>query len=95
MPEQAPEIDRKPSEYFHERCFVTIEPEDRTAPWVLASEDNGAVCYASDYCHWDCAFPDSVRIVAEREDLDDGMKRAIFAGNPARLYGLALPAEAR
>ena len=95
MPEQAPEIDRKPSEYFHGRCYVTIEPEDRTAPWVLGTERNGAVCYASDYCHWDCAFPDSVKILAEREDLDPAMKRALFAENPARLYGLPLPPEAR
>ena len=95
MPEQAPAIDRRPSEYFHGRCFLTIEPEDRTAPWVLRHEGNGTLCYASDYCHWDCAFPDSVRIVAERQDLDPGMKRALFAGNAAKLYGFTLPEEAR
>jgi predicted TIM-barrel fold metal-dependent hydrolase len=95
MPEQAPGIDRPPSEYFTGRCFVTIEPGDRTAPHVLGTQRNGAVCYASDYCHWDCAFPDSVRILAEREDLDAGMKRALFATNAARLYGLPLPPEAR
>ena len=74
---------------------VTIEPEEGTAPYVLQRERNGAVCYASDYCHWDSAFPDSVRILALREDLDAGMKRAIFATNPARLYGFDLPPEAR
>ena len=94
MREQAPAIDRPPSEYFRGRCFVTIEPEDRTVPWVLESEENGAVCYASDYCHFDCAFPDSVRILAEREDLEPGMKRALFAVNAAKLYGIALPSEA-
>jgi predicted TIM-barrel fold metal-dependent hydrolase len=94
MPEQAPGIDRPPSEYFAGRCFVTIEPGDRTAPFVLRTQRNGAVCYASDYCHWDCAFPDSVRILAEREDLDAAMKRALFAGNAARLYGLPVPPEA-
>jgi predicted TIM-barrel fold metal-dependent hydrolase len=61
---------------------------------VLRTQRNGAVCYASDYCHWDCAFPDSVRILAEREDLDAAMKRALFAGNAARLYGLPVPPEA-
>ena len=95
IPEQAPLIDRRPSEYFHGRCFVTIEPDEKTAPYVLASQQNGAVCYASDYCHWDCAFPNSVKIVAERRDLDEAMKRALFATNAAKLYGLPLPAEAR
>ena len=92
LPEQAPAIDRRPSEYVHGRCFVTIEPGERTAPYVLATERGGAVCYASDYCHFDCAFPDSVRIVAERTDLDPAMKRALFSGNAAKLYGLPVPA---
>jgi len=95
VPEQAPGIDRAPSEYFHGRCFVTIEPDEKTAPYVLASQQNGAVCYASDYCHWDCAFPRSVEIVASRSDLDPAMKRALFATNAAKLYALPLPAEAR
>jgi predicted TIM-barrel fold metal-dependent hydrolase len=49
----------------------------------------GAVCYASDYCHWDSAFPDSVKILEERSDLDEPLKRALFSENAAKLYRLA------
>ena len=93
MPEQAPEIDRKPSEYFLGRCFLTAEPEDRMLPYVAEHVDLGIACYASDYCHWDCAFPDSVRILVERDDLSASLRRGLFCENAARLYGLEVPAE--
>ena len=64
MPEPAPAIDRAPSEYFRGSCFLTAEPEDRMIPYVIREQESGTICYASDYCHWDCAFPDSVKILA-------------------------------
>jgi len=93
MPEQAPGIDRKPSEYFLGRCFLTAEPEDRMLPYVAEQVDIGIPCYASDYCHWDCAFPDSVKILAEREDLSSPVRRHLFSQNAARLYALDVPDE--
>ena len=33
-------------------------------PYVIREQESGTICYASDYCHWDCAFPDSVKILA-------------------------------
>ena len=66
MPEQAPELDRPPSEYFLGRGFVSCEPDERALPWVVDTLGDGVVCYASDYCHWDCSFPDSVKLLADR-----------------------------
>ena len=91
MPEQAPEIDRPPSEYFLERCFVTTEPGEKMVPYVFENVSSGVICYSSDYCHWDCDFPDSVRLLEERTDLGESIKPALFAGNAARLYGLDVP----
>lgn len=88
MPEQAPQIDRPPSHYFKDRCFLTTEPADRTLSWVTQAEGPGVVCYASDYYHWDSVFPDSVKILAERTDLDARALERLFAANSARLYGL-------
>jgi predicted TIM-barrel fold metal-dependent hydrolase len=93
MREQAPHIDRPPSEYFRGRCFLTAEPEDRSVPYVFGASGEDIICYASDYCHFDCAFPDSVRIFEEREDLSDAMKLRLFSANAAALYQLA-PAPA-
>ena len=92
MPEQAPIIDRPPSEYFRGRCFLTTEPEEKMVPYVFDAIGDDVVCYSSDYCHFDCAFPDSVRILEERDDLSEPVKQRLFASNAARLYGLELPA---
>jgi predicted TIM-barrel fold metal-dependent hydrolase len=91
MPEQAPAIDRAPSEYFLERCFVSCEPEEQMLPYVSNEVSDAIVCYASDYCHWDCAFPNSVKLLVERDDLTEPQLRNLLAANPARLYGLAVP----
>ena len=45
--------------------------------------------YASDYHHWDCKFPDTVKIITERTDLSEGAKRRILEDNPRRLYAIA------
>ena len=91
MPEQAPQIDAPPSSYFLGRGYVSCEPEERSVPIVSAELGDDVICYASDYCHWDCAFPNSVKIIADREDLTDQQKRRIFAENAARLYNLPVP----
>jgi predicted TIM-barrel fold metal-dependent hydrolase len=95
MPEQAPLLDRPPSRYLAGRGFVSCEPEERALPWVLATLGEDLVCYASDYCHWDCAFPNSVKLLADRDDLSDAAKAAILGTNGARLYGLTLPRSGR
>jgi predicted TIM-barrel fold metal-dependent hydrolase len=95
MPEQAPLLDRPPSEYIARRGFVSCEPEERALPWVLETLDDDLVCFASDYCHWDCAFPNSVKLLVDRDDLSDHAKAAILGANGARLYGLALPASGK
>jgi uncharacterized protein len=88
-PEQAPKIDRKPSEYFLSgRCFVGMDPEEPDVPWVVKRLGEDVVVYASDYYHWDCAFPDTVKIVAERDDLSASAKKKILETNPQRLYKL-------
>ncbi len=88
MPEQAPEIDRPPSSYFRGRCFLTTEPEERMLPYVFDHVGDDIVCYSSDYCHWDCAFPESVKLLEERGDLPESQRGPLFSGNAAKLYDL-------
>jgi len=89
MPEQAPGIDRKPSEYFADgRCFIGCDPDERTIPQVVQLLGDRRIVYASDYYHWDCRFPDTARLIAERNDLSDAIKKRILADNAAVLYGL-------
>jgi uncharacterized protein len=91
VPDQAPLIDRPPSAYFDGQCFVSCEPDERAVPYVLSATGD-VVCYASDYCHWDCAFPDTVRIVRDRDDLTGEQKAGVLGRNAARLYGIPIPA---
>jgi predicted TIM-barrel fold metal-dependent hydrolase len=89
MPDQAPAIDRKPSEYFQDgRCFISCDPDERMIPDVARLCGDDKVVYASDYYHWDCAFPDSVRLIAERTDLSERTKKKILGDNAARLFNL-------
>lgn len=91
MPDQAPLLDKAPSEYFRGHGFLTTEPDEKMVPYVFDSVGSDIVCYSSDYCHWDCAFPNSVRILDEREDIRDDIKGPLFSGNAAKLYGLEIP----
>jgi len=89
MPEQAPLIDRKPSEYFRASCFISCESGEAMLPYVVQELGDDNLLYASDYYHWDCSFPDTVKKLAERSDVAEKTKKKIFTDNPARLYGLS------
>jgi predicted TIM-barrel fold metal-dependent hydrolase len=90
MPDQAPSIDRKPSEYFLSgRCFMGVDPDEKGVAYVASALTDECIVYASDYCHWDCKFPDTVSILLERGDLSAQSKKRILKDNAARLYGLS------
>ena len=89
MPEQAPGIDRKPSEYFMDgRCFIGCDPDERTLGATVQLLGDRRIVYASDYYHWDCRFPDSARLIVERTDISDDNKRRILSENARELYPL-------
>jgi hypothetical protein len=89
MPEQAPAIDRKPSEYFKDgRAFISCESDERMLPFVVDVLGEGKIVYASDYYHWDCSFPDTVRQIVERNDLSEATKKKILGENARILYSL-------
>jgi predicted TIM-barrel fold metal-dependent hydrolase len=90
MPEQH-RGDMLPSEQFRTRGFLGCEPSDRQVAPVCHALGDDIVCYSSDYCHWDCAFPDTVKNLVERDDLTAEQKQRILGANPGRLFGLPVP----
>jgi len=44
--------------------------------------------YASDDPHWHAKTPDTVKILAGRDDLTDEQKRKVLGENAARLFNL-------
>jgi predicted TIM-barrel fold metal-dependent hydrolase len=88
MPEQAPHISRKPSEYFYSNCWISCDPDEEMIPEVVKLCGDERILYASDYYHWDCAFPDTVKLLAKRKDLAKKTKKRILGKNAAKLYDL-------
>ena len=80
---------RDPGEWIRsENCYFAVEPEESTIPYVAQTIGEDRLVYAPDYCQWDCACPDSVKLLYERQDLSDGLKRKILGENAARLFNL-------
>ena len=94
MPEQAPGIDRPPSEYFlrggassaaspRSACCRTCR--GRSGPTSSATRPTTATGTARS--------PTRCKLIDDRDDLTDEQKAAILAGNPARLYKIPVPAS--
>ena len=73
--------------YFDDtsREYVITQP-DTPMPWINYLGSDETLLYSSDYPHWDGAFPNSTRKLAERTDLTDASKRNIFGENARRYY---------
>jgi predicted TIM-barrel fold metal-dependent hydrolase len=86
---QFPNLQRRPSEIIAgDQVAFTCEPEERTLPYVLDCIGAGQVLYASDYAHWDCEFPNSVRLLSRIEGLDAERRAMVLGQNAIRWFGL-------
>jgi len=45
-----------------------------------------SIVYASDYPHFDCKFPDTVRLIVENDGVSPAAKAHIFKDNAVQLY---------
>jgi predicted TIM-barrel fold metal-dependent hydrolase len=55
---------------------------------VFAANGENTVMYASDYCHWDCHFPYSVKDVVDGADLSFAQKERLLNKNAAEFFQL-------
>ena len=89
LPQQMPWQQRSPEDWItSENCFFAVEPDEKTIPFVAQLIGEDRLIYASDYSHWDCMCPDSVKAIYERTDISDGLKKKILSENAARLFKL-------
>lgn len=80
---------REPQEYIGAgNIWVSCEPEEPILPAVVDILGADFIMYASDYPHWDAAWPDSTRPLRERADLSDIARAKIAGGNARRFYRL-------
>jgi len=86
---QMPDLKRRPSEIIKsEQLILTCESEETGLDRVLEATGAGTVCYASDYCHWDCHFPDSVKDIVGARDLNFEQKERILGLNAIEFFEL-------
>lgn len=78
-----------------EQCYISFDPEDHEVPHVAEVVGDDRLFYASDYPHYDAAFPNSARVVLDRTDLTEAQKKAFLCDNPARFHGLEARVDAR
>jgi predicted TIM-barrel fold metal-dependent hydrolase len=87
---EAPLLQRKPSEYLASgQFYYGFEIEESTIPYIVERIGADKLLYASDYPHWDTAWPETVRMFLGRDDLSDATKRQILGENPQRFYGFS------
>ncbi len=69
-----------------DRFYCTVDPTEATIPFVAATTGEDRLLYISDYSHGDCLCPDSVKIILERTDISDRLKRKILSENALALF---------
>ena len=57
-------------------------------PEVVKLCGDERILYASDYYHWDCAFPETAKFIVDRNDLSDSSKKRILGENAKKLFTL-------
>ena len=86
---QWPFCQRKPSEIIRGgQVALTCEPEEEILPYVLEVAGPERVMYASDYCHWDSEYPESVRLLAKIRGLKEDAKVRVLGQNAIEWFGL-------
>jgi len=84
-----PDLKRRPSEIIRsEQIALTCESEETGLDRVFAANGENTVMYASDYCHWDCHFPYSVRDIIEGRDLSFAQKQRVLHKNAVEFFEL-------
>jgi predicted TIM-barrel fold metal-dependent hydrolase len=84
--QEMPLLTKPPSAYLDDGRIVVSCEGEKFLPHALEGMGAHSVAYASDYPHWDSEFPNTVRNIADRDDLTDDQKRAVLGANADRLY---------
>ena len=93
---QMPSLTRRPSEIIRsDQIVLSCESEETALDRVLECAGPGSVLYASDYCHWDCHFPDSVKDIVDARELNRAQKERILSRNAIDFFTLSNLPEPR
>ena len=86
---QMPDLTRRPSDTIRgDQVTLTCESEESGLDRVFAANGESTVMYASDYCHWDCHFPYSVKDIVDGNDLTFAQKEKLLGKNAVEFFRL-------
>ena len=85
---EAPELRRKPSEYFRTNCFLAVEADERPVAHYVEWFGDDNLVFSTDYPHADSKYPHAVEEFF-RLPLSPASQRKILWENWARLYGFS------
>ena len=89
MRHYVPWLKKRPSEYFREQCFISLDPAEHTLGTLRALEIERCVVWGSDFPHFDCIYPGVLKAVERAcAPLGAEVRRMIISENARRLYGL-------
>lgn len=82
-----PYMQHAPGRYMRgAQCFYSFDPDEAGLEFAVQQLGVDRLMWASDYPHFDCRFPNSVKLVVERDTLSDDVKRKLLADNARQLY---------
>jgi uncharacterized protein len=85
---EAPDLRRKPSEYFLASCFLSVEADEETVKDYVAWYGDRNLVFSTDYPHADSKYPRSLEYFAKLP-LAEESRRRILWDNWCRLYGFS------
>lgn len=84
---QVPEVKRKPSEYFHRQCYVSVEACEPYLPRLIDELGADRLLFATDFPHPDHTFGEEIADL-RKAPIDEHTRSLMLRDNPARFYGL-------
>ena len=85
---EVPWLKKKPSEYFMEQCWVSMEGDEPGAKYYVEMHGNDRLLWASDYPHPDAGYPNATEEFLGLDTISEETKRKVLWDNPMTFYGL-------
>ena len=81
-------LTRAPSEYFLERCFVSVDPDEALVKYTIQAIGSRNLVISTDWPHNDSAYPHAIETFLSLDGVPESSQREILWDNCARLYNI-------
>ena len=82
-------LTRPPSDYFRERCFVSVDPDEALVKHTIQAIGSKNIVISTDWPHNDSAYPHAIETFLSLEGVPESSQREILWDNCARLYNIS------